>query len=610
MLCSHYSSSHMMAKHFISLLILGLCNFLVSADVYWYIDCGSTSTAFYTDSFINVWQGDGDLIQNGVPRRVQSSTADSDPVMDTLRVFTTRKKNCYAFNADKGGRVLVRASFKYGNYDGKSSPPTFDLHFDGNFWTTVETSIDEVVTYEATYVVKGDVVSVCVAQTKPNQFPFISALVIRSMDSNMYSNADPSYALFLKSRVAYGAETVIRLSTDYDRIWLPAILENGQDNITGDALYFAITLADSPPIEVLQNAITTASTSDKLILASGFPSDVVSVYLTTYFSEPTEVTETRSFKLYIDNQASSESIIPAYEVAQETVGNLNVSSNSTLSLVATSDSVLPPLINAMELFYVGKDQLTDGTNSDDSLALLQQTFTDLKDWYGDPCLPSSFTWDWLDCSNDATPRVTALHLGTFDLTGSLPDISSMTSLQTIDLHNNSLTGAIPDSLGTLPNLKALNLADNQLSGSIPTSLSSNKNIKLDVTGNPDLCTSGKSCDATTTSNTDTPGFPTISDSPSTGKKKNKKTPLILGTTIPSGLLASALISIYAWMRHKRKKPSVPPTQHAASGHGGGGNVVENILDEIKVNMEDQIIQQVSNGISQQAQDYIANSSTT
>ncbi|KAK1373660.1 hypothetical protein POM88_029853 [Heracleum sosnowskyi] len=188
-----------------------------------------------------------------------------------------------------------------------------------------------------------------------------------------------------------------------------------------------------------------------------------------------------------------------------------------------------------------------------ALDSLQQTFTNLQDW----------------------------HLGSFDLTGSLPDISSMTSLQTIDLHNNSLTtGAIPDSLGTLPSLKDLNLADNQLSGSIPTSLSNSKKIKLDVTGNPDLCTSGKSCDATTTTTTNTPGFPTITGSPSTGKKKNKETPVILGTTIPSGLLASAF------------------------------DMVEEVRNEIMVNMENQIIDQVSNVISQQAQNHIADLDTS
>lgn len=132
------------------------------------------------------------------------------PVMDSLRVFTTRKKNCYSVEANKGERVLVRASFYYGNYDKKSSPPTFDLQFDGNYWVTVETSSTDYVYYEVTYVVKGDYVSVCVAQTKPGQFPFISALEVRSLLYTMYSHVDQNYPLHLIKRVAYGANGTIR----------------------------------------------------------------------------------------------------------------------------------------------------------------------------------------------------------------------------------------------------------------------------------------------------------------------------------------------------------------------------------------------------------------
>ncbi|KAL8092292.1 uncharacterized protein At1g24485-like isoform X2 [Apium graveolens] len=583
-----------MDKLFILLLLSALFHILVSADVAYYIDCGSELST--TDSFGTIWQGDGDLIQSGVIQKVQSSNADPDPIMDTLRLFTTGKKNCYAFDVDEGGRFLVRASFRYGNYDKKSSPPTFDLQFDGNFWTTVETSNDEVVTHEVTYVAKKNVLSVCVAQTKADQFPFISALQVRSVDSDVYSNADLSYALLLQSRVAYGADVVIRVSNDFDRTWTPAILGDGLMNVTNDSLDFIVT-AESPPIEVLRNAITTSTTSDALILASGFPSDVVSVYISMYFSEPTEVTKTRSFKLYVDNQeASDTNIEPPYGNVEHDRGTIDVSSNTTLSLVATTGSELPPLINAMELFYVSKDQLTNGTHADDleALGLLQTTFPALQD-YSDPCLPATFTWDWVECSNDSTPRVTALHLDSYDLTGSLPDLSSMIGLKTIDLHNNSFTGDIPDYLGTLPNLKELNLADNQLSGSIPTLLSENKKIKLNVAGNPNLCTSGKSCDdatttTTTTTSTDTFDFPTRKSSSSTGKKKNKKLPVILGTTIPLGLFGSAFVSLLAWLRHKKKKVSKASTHHAGQNFGGRG---EAVMESIKVDIENEVVDEAS-----------------
>lgn len=172
------------------------------------IDCGASSS--YTDENFITWIGDDDLIQNGESKVVQSGNASSDHVMSTLRVFSSRKKNCYTILASKGGQVLVRASFNYGNYDKKSSPPSFDLHFDGNLWATVKTSSEDLVSYEAIYVVKDDSISVCVAQTNPNQLPFISAIEVWSLGSHMYSHVDAAYALFLRSRTAYGTNGTIR----------------------------------------------------------------------------------------------------------------------------------------------------------------------------------------------------------------------------------------------------------------------------------------------------------------------------------------------------------------------------------------------------------------
>lgn len=44
----------------------------------------------------------------------------------------------------------------------------------------------------------------------------------------------------------------------------------------------------------------------------------------------------------------------------------------------------------------------------DGLASLQGAFAVLKNWSGDPCLPSPYSWDWINCSSDPIPRVTAL----------------------------------------------------------------------------------------------------------------------------------------------------------------------------------------------------------
>ncbi|KAM7522259.1 hypothetical protein LguiA_012161 [Lonicera macranthoides] len=559
------------------------------------IDCGSSDVS--TDENSIIWIGDNDLIQNGETHVVQSTNSLSH-VMDTLRVFTTHKKNCYSWEANKGVQVLVRASFYYGNYDKKSSPPTFDLQFDGNHWDSVVTSMDQMVYYENIYVLQMDSISICIAQTKEGQFPFISALEIRSLESNMYNHVNAEYALFLKSRTAYGADAVIRYSDDiYDRIWIPVVAGNGLIKATSDAIFIDNNaVPDRPPQAVLQNAITASVASSSITLNLNFVDSDKLVYINFYFSEVTQLdsTELRSFRILVNNQPSKP-IVPIYaNVTELNASNFTLSSNTTFSLVPTPDSTLPPLINAMEIFYIS-DVMTKGTDSNDveGLSTLLNSFDVLNQWSGDPCLPVSFTWDWLDCSTDATPRVTAMYLNSSGLSGLLPDFSSMDAVEKIDLHNNSITGPIPDFLGTLPNLKELNLADNQFTGPIPASLLKNTKLKLVVSGNSNLCTPGRgSCE---TANTPvSPG-----SNPFSGgykKKKKSKLPVILGSTIPTFFVFWAILGTLAILRHKKKTAAVAA---ANAGKQGGANrpngnlqgmankICEGVLNEFKVNVEEQ-----------------------
>lgn len=171
------------------------------------IDCGSSDS--YTDENSIKWVGDDDFVQNGKSQVVQTTNGVSH-VMGTLRVFSTRKKNCYSIKAEKGSQFLVRASFYYGNYDKKSAPPSFDLQLDGNYWNTIQTSAEGVVYDEVIYITKGDSIELCLAQTQPNQLPFISAIEIRGLASEMYNHVDSEYAMLLTRRVAYGATEAIR----------------------------------------------------------------------------------------------------------------------------------------------------------------------------------------------------------------------------------------------------------------------------------------------------------------------------------------------------------------------------------------------------------------
>ncbi|CBI16211.3 unnamed protein product, partial [Vitis vinifera] len=516
------------------------------------IDCGSSTV--YSDEG---WIGDEAYIQNGESKRVQSGNSLSQ-VMDTLRVFSSRNKNCYSLVAEKGEKVLVRASFYYGNYDQKSSPPTFALQFDGNPWATVVTSSDLVIYYEAIYAVKGDSTSVCVAQTQANQFPFISALEMASLGSNMYSSLDSNYALFLRRRVAFGANETI--SDAYDRIWVPGVAVNGLTAVTSDALVIdSSTAEDDPPQAVLQNAITTSSTSESITIGTNLPAVEVPIYINAYFSEVTTLdsTQKRYLEINLDDNPVSNPIIPPYqEVLEVTITNLTASSNNNLSLVATSDSTLPPLINALEIFSIS-NELTDGTDSNDveQLASLQVLYPILGQWGGDPCLPSPFTWDWVNCSSDATPRVTALKL-----------------------YDNSINHP----------LLSRNLADNDFSGTLPTSISNNKNLKLIVTGNKNLCISGKSCqtsDTNTGTSFDDPEFTT-----SSGKKKSNKLPAILGSTIPTFFLFWAIVGVFIIVRQRRKAAAV--TAMSAAGQNGGASRPNG--NSVNVQMVGKISQAVMN----------------
>ncbi|KAM0940610.1 putative transferase, protein kinase RLK-Pelle-LRR-Xa family [Dioscorea sansibarensis] len=77
------------------------------------------------------------------------------------------------------------------------------------------------------------------------------------------------------------------------------------------------------------------------------------------------------------------------------------------------------------------------------------------------------------CWNDQQNRVISLSLPSMSLSGSLPsDLRFCTSLQTLDLSSNSISGALPPSLcDWLPYLVTLDLSSNQLSGPLPAELS-------------------------------------------------------------------------------------------------------------------------------------------
>ncbi|XP_068644901.1 uncharacterized protein At1g24485-like [Aristolochia californica] len=554
----------MASSHFFSHLLLLLFSlFAVSRTtaVFVSIDCGATDS--YLDGNNVIWTPDDLYVSTGENRVIPGTVSQG---MSTLRLFPTRKKNCYSIDVDKGDRLLLRASFYYGNYDKRSSPPSFDLQFDGNHWVTVTTSIDLRVYYEVIYIAKSNAISVCVAQTLPNNIPFVSAIEVRSLEADMYNQVDATSGLFLIRRFNFGSNETIRFPDDtYDRIWTPVATASGLTSVSSDSLVMLTDATDKPPSAVLQTALTTLTASDSILLNTNLAEGEVPAYINMYFAEMSELdsTQKREFVVTIDKEIS-DPVKPPYENATEiTFFNLTASGNTSITMIPTATSTLPPIISAMEVFVVGP--LDDGTNGDDldALSLLQDQFDKLQEWSGDPCLPTNFTWDWVACSSNEIPRITALYLNSFDLSGPLPDFSGLAAVETIDLHNNSLSGEIPDFLGTLPTLKELNLADNDFSGPLPSSISKNSKIKLVVSGNPNLCVSGKSCDTSSTDDTGTTPIP----STSYGKKKKSKLPVILGASIPSFLVFWVIVGILLLSYRRRKAAIAAVTAAPVGGQG-------------------------------------------
>ncbi|KAK1320375.1 Receptor-like protein kinase [Acorus calamus] len=289
--------------------------------------------------------------------------------MLNLRYFKDQNKNCYTLPSFEDTKYLIRVGFYYGNYDRLSKPPVFDLQVDGNTWVTVVSLIDEPVYYEVIYIARGDVISICLARMRANEFPFISSLEAVPLSDGMYQSLSSDYAYLTSYRYHFG--------------------EDG------------------------------------------------------------------SIGYHVDD--------PYNRVLRELAGNLDSmvdAMNITLSPVEGSDS--SSMINAIEI-YTASDMLNViGTYEVDveGLANITKGFEKLKGWPGEPCLPANTIWEWLNCSGGDFVRLKYRYLSGYGLEGTLPDFSQMQALQVIrDLHDNHLTGTIPDFLGKLPNPRTLNNND-------------------------------------------------------------------------------------------------------------------------------------------------------
>ncbi|KAI3450470.1 hypothetical protein Pfo_007135 [Paulownia fortunei] len=479
------------------LLFLALLNLKAFAqdqqDSWIRIDCGANRS---TPTNGVLWQIDEAFIKTGTNHLIPNDRVKPLSYLNTLRAFTEQNKNCYTLPALAMNRYFIRAVFFYANYDGLSNPPSFDLQIDGNKVVTVVSSSTEVRYYEILYWCQRSSISVCLARTQSDQFPFISSLEAWSIPDTMYARMSQDLAWLNSYRYNYGTDVGITgyPGDSYNRIWEP-MSAPGAVNTSADPGTTIIAFSDEyPPESAILDAIEAQDETTSLFLSFSPVKTITPIYVEAYFTEMQVMfTDTRSFDMYVDGK-NLVTVIPEYYTCTPELALVQaLTSNLTIELRPTATTSLPPIISAIEIYTASDPLITTGTHQNDlnGLAAFTNTFDQLKGWSGEPCLPEDTVWQWLGCKGSDPPRVTSLNLSGYNLNGTLPNFSQMQALEDIDLSNNSLSGQIPGFLGQLPNLKKLNLSYNGFSGTLPSSIRDNRRLIYEINGNPNVDASGK-----------------------------------------------------------------------------------------------------------------------
>ncbi|KAK2643189.1 hypothetical protein Ddye_024952 [Dipteronia dyeriana] len=363
---------------FLSLLYLSALHFLPSScyRTIGYsrllIDCGSSNetTTKDRDSITDTWRTDEEFIKSG--KNILIAPNQNFNVMNTLRSFPDGNKNCYKLPLNSDDiKYLLRAGFFYGNYDGQSRPPSFKLEIDGNLWANVTTSMsqEDPVYHELVYRVKQDQATLCLVRTSNDEVPFISSIEAVEMDdSNIYRLMENKTALYLHSRINYGANKSVekligRMEEEYDRIWESKEMSEYL-NVTAEVIPNDSLLGENdPPWPVMATAIRAKNISDSIYLTVNFSSaqkTQVVAYFVLYFMDPTffyPPNQTNKVDIYIDSQKLNTTDIPLfgrYDNAYSVVSlyPVRVFGSANVTISSTGNSTLAPVLNAMEVFSV------------------------------------------------------------------------------------------------------------------------------------------------------------------------------------------------------------------------------------------------------------------
>ncbi|KAF3450658.1 hypothetical protein FNV43_RR06747 [Rhamnella rubrinervis] len=508
------------------------------------IDCGIPEDFSYTDNKTHIiYTSDSKFIDTGINKNIspEFNSEDLQQVLENVRSFPHGKRNCYTLKPPqgKGTIYLIRGYFMYGNYDESGGLPEFDLYVGVNLWDSVKfDNASHVVIKEIIHLPLLDTIHVCLLDTGFGT-PFISALELRHFHDSSYRIPSGSLVLYKRFDVGSTTNQIVRYKEDaFDRMWFPY---NIPSSVSINTSFPVGSLNENEyklPSSVMKTAMRPSDANGSLDFEFDTGDPILEFYIYMHFAELESLqrNQHREFSIELNGNTWANSIVPDYLHSITAITNQSVRGTKLrFSIYKTSNSTLPPILNAMEIYLV-RDFLQAPTDQEDVNAMMEikESYRVGKSWQGDPCEPNY--WDGLNCSDNGydSPRIVSLNLASSGLTGKISlSFSKIRTLQYLDLSNNSLTEQVPEFLSRLSKLKTLNLSNNKLSGSIPSSLKErfiNGSLLLSVDGNVDCL---------------------IDPCKKQKKKRNIVVPVV-ATLVPSLIIFAALIIF--WLCKRKQAP--------------------------------------------------------
>ncbi|RDX59427.1 putative leucine-rich repeat receptor-like serine/threonine-protein kinase, partial [Mucuna pruriens] len=347
------------------------------------IDCGVTEG--YIDKTTNL-QYEADDIQFGEIYNISSiynfdNVSQIQKQLNTLRSFPNGKRNCYTLKPKlgKNQKYIIRAYFAYGNYDNKYKPPIFDIHLGVNLLKTInltESEADRVIRIEAIHFSSTDTIDLCLVNIDQG-VPFISLLELWPLDNSIYQSSSTLLTLDLLTRFNLGAfednNSFIRYTDDVDgRSWEVRRRNNYNENPKKTSSAIDLDELVDPyklPAEVLSTAVE-ASKSDSLEFTQNYGTESeYHVYLHFFDFEDRGNKQNRILNVVINGFDDDDNVTQPLTVSYWKPNTIIIPIRQGMGIwniliEATSDSDLPPMLNALEIYRV-VPQLDSATQQED-----------------------------------------------------------------------------------------------------------------------------------------------------------------------------------------------------------------------------------------------------